>query len=372
MPDDTAGRLWLHIHRKLPWSGVTHLILDQFEEIFTVETQRPGTEEEVREALGILIQGAVPQFVTRCLETEETFFDYFDPDSQPVRVILALRDDYVYALNRWRRYLSQLGQNYFELRPLSGTAAFDAVFRPGCLRARKRELSGTLIDADTGMPPIVTEATAKRIVRFVAGKKEDVPLEQIETVPPILSLLCRELNERRYQQPPRVIAPPAAEIVFDEQKTNVETILETFYERCLRDRPEVLEGVGVGWVKSLNKASKATPGRRNSPRRASRLRVRRLRQADEFERFSPERKPGNPLQAGGNLRTPGDVVLTPLSRQALGNIFAKLCRGLSIISGGFLLGNGFSHGSILFSFLGTVVGVAAFALNEAFIRREAS
>jgi hypothetical protein len=47
-PDDAASRLWLHIHRKLPWSGVTHLILDQFEEIFTVETHRPGTVEEVR------------------------------------------------------------------------------------------------------------------------------------------------------------------------------------------------------------------------------------------------------------------------------------------------------------------------------------
>lgn len=54
-----------------------------------------------------------------------------------------------------------------------------------------------------------------------------------------------------------------------------------------------------------------------------------------------------------------------------GNIFVRLCRAISIISGGFLLGSGFSHGSILFSILGTVVGFAAFAFNEAMIRREA-
>jgi hypothetical protein len=67
-----------------------------------------------------------------------------------------------------------------------------------------------------------------------------VPLEEIEAVPPILSLLCRELNERRYPQPPGTFGSPLAEIVFNEHKTNVETILETFYERCLAGRPEAV------------------------------------------------------------------------------------------------------------------------------------
>ena len=53
LPDDAASRLWLHLHRNVPWSGVTHLVLDQFEEVFTVDTQRPGAVEDVREALGI-------------------------------------------------------------------------------------------------------------------------------------------------------------------------------------------------------------------------------------------------------------------------------------------------------------------------------
>ena len=240
LPNDTASRLWLHIHRKLPWSGVTHLILDQFEELFTVETQRRGTVDEVREALGILIQGAVPASVAPYLDREEAFFDYFDPDSQPVHVILALRDDYVYALNRWRRHLPQLGQNYFELRALRGPAAFDAVFEPGWLRTRKREENGILVDADTGLPPIVSEATARRIVQFVAEKKEDVPLEEIEAVPPILSLLCRELNERRSQQTRDTLGLPLAEIVFEEQETDFESILENFYERCLADCAEAV------------------------------------------------------------------------------------------------------------------------------------
>lgn len=52
-----------------------------------------------------------------------------------------------------------------------------------------------------------------------------------------------------------------------------------------------------------------------------------------------------------------------------GNIFVRLCRAVSITSGGFLLGSTLSHGSILFSLLGTAVGFVAFAANEAMIRR---
>jgi hypothetical protein len=174
------------------------------------------------------------------LRRKRLFFDYFDLELSPVRVVLALRDDYVFALNRWRRHLPRLGENYFELRALRGPAAFEAVYKPGCLRSHKRQVNGTLVDTDTGQPPIVTEATARRIVRFIAERKADVPLEEIEAVPPILSLLCRELNERRYPQGADNSGSPMAEVVFDEEQTNVETILETFYERCLAGRPEAV------------------------------------------------------------------------------------------------------------------------------------
>ena len=53
--------------------------------------------------------------------------------------------------------------------------------------------------------PVYSLSQAKkqreRIVRFVAKKSHDVPIEEIEAVPPILSLLCRELNECRFTKP---------------------------------------------------------------------------------------------------------------------------------------------------------------------------
>jgi hypothetical protein len=240
LPDDAASRLWLHIHRREHKNRITHLILDQFEEIFTLGADWPGADAEIRYAIAILVQGAIPPLVETLLDESETFLKHFRLDVPPLPVLLSLREDYVFALNRWRDRLPHLGQNHFELRALRGPAAFDAVFKPGCLRAHKRESNGTLVDAETGFPPIVSEATAQRIVRFIAEKKEDLPLEEIEAVPPILSLLCRELNERRYPQPSGAFGPPMAEIVFDEQDSNAETILETFYERCVAGRPEAV------------------------------------------------------------------------------------------------------------------------------------
>jgi Novel STAND NTPase 1 len=238
LPDDLPSRLWLRLHYRAEPPAITDLILDQFEEVFTIGARRSGTQDEIRDTLAILLQGTIPEAISRLIADHDSFLDHFDPDSVPVRVILALRDDYVYALNRWRRHLPALGQNNFELCALRGPAAFDAVFKPGELRCHYRGEVSEENKVETGMPPIVSEETARRIVCFIARKGEDVPLEEIEAVPPILSLLCRELNERRFTEPCGTPEMPAAQIAFSESDADVETIIKTFYERCLAGRPE--------------------------------------------------------------------------------------------------------------------------------------
>ena len=99
---DPASRLWLRLHSRDEPPDVTHLILDQFEEVFTVGAKRLGAEGEVRDALAILLQCSIPNPIVQLLADHDDFADHFDPDSTPVRVLLALRDDYVYALNRWK------------------------------------------------------------------------------------------------------------------------------------------------------------------------------------------------------------------------------------------------------------------------------
>ncbi|MDQ6912235.1 MAG: tetratricopeptide repeat protein [Verrucomicrobiota bacterium] len=224
LPDDPASLLWLRVHNRAEPPAITHLILDQFEEVFTVGMRRAGSDTAVRDALAILLQGALPPPISQLMTEHDNLSDHFDTDSAPVRILLALRDDFVYALNRWRRHLSALGQNSYELRSLRGAAAFDAVYKPGALRC-----------ANSNLPPIIDEETASRIVRFVAKKGADVSLEEIEAVPPILSLLCRELNERRL-----LATPPAQQITFREGDADIGGIISAFYERCLAGKPEAV------------------------------------------------------------------------------------------------------------------------------------
>src|SRR6266536_5993459 len=240
LPQDAASRLWLRLHWRKEPPNITHLILDQFQEVFTIGARRAGAENEVRDALAIFLQGSIPDPIVRLIADHDDFLDYFDPDSTPVRILLALRDDYVYALNLWKSSLFSLGQNNFELRALRGPAALESVFEPGALRCRYHGEVSEQKKADTGLPPIATKETAQRIVRFVAKKGDDVPMEEIEALPPILSLLCRELNERRFTEPAGRAEIPADQITFSESDTDVETIIKSFYERCVTGRPEAV------------------------------------------------------------------------------------------------------------------------------------
>jgi hypothetical protein len=240
LPEDAASRLWLHLHRREHKDRITHLILDQFEEIFTLGSELPGADAEVSQALAILVQGAIPPPVETLLDEGETFLKQFRLDVLPLPVLLSVRQDYVFALNRWRSHLPQLGQNYFELHPLRGPAAFEAVFKPGKLRCHYRSEISKENEADTGLPPIASEETVQRIVRFVAQKGEEIPIEEIEAVPPILSLLCRELNERRFTKPVGTPEAPATQIAFRESEADIATIIAAFYERCLAGRPDAV------------------------------------------------------------------------------------------------------------------------------------
>jgi tetratricopeptide (TPR) repeat protein len=240
LPEDSASWFWLRVHWRAERPAITHLVLDQFEEVFTRGAEQKGLVEEIRDRIVILLHGGVPPAISSLIAKEDTFLDYFDPDSQPVRVILSLRDDYVYALNRWRQHLPALGENNFELRPLRGFAAFEAIFKPGALRCHYRGEVSAANKVETGLPPIMSEETARRIVHFSSKKGEEIPMEEIEAVPPILSLLCRELNERRFTSPAGSQQAPAEEITFRESDADIETVITAFYERCLAGRPEAV------------------------------------------------------------------------------------------------------------------------------------
>ncbi|RYD38248.1 MAG: tetratricopeptide repeat-containing protein [Verrucomicrobiaceae bacterium] len=242
--------LWEFFHdRRQPWfsgSGEYEdsdpprvmLVFDQFEEIFTrgedrTTTDKRGDENARRHAkqfltqLADVVENRTPDGLRERLRsgTEEerrALLQAYDFQSQPVGVVLSLRDDFLARLERWRRVMPRIMEHRVELRMLAGLEAYDAVYLPGAKR--------------TGLPPIIPPEIAAAIVRAAAGVPGDVPLEDIEAVPPILSLLCERLNSRRL-----AASQPASRIVAaDFDSTEASRILGTFYGEKLDSQPGAL------------------------------------------------------------------------------------------------------------------------------------
>src|SRR6266404_2446547 len=106
--------------------------------------------------------------------------------------------------------------NGFHFSFLTGPKALSAIYEPGT----KRE----------GKDPIVDFETAKDIVRFVAGVRGEVPLSEIEAVPPLLSLICDEMNKKR-------LAAGEERLQSHQPLAKGEDILEKFFDARFEGKP---------------------------------------------------------------------------------------------------------------------------------------
>jgi hypothetical protein len=111
-------------------------------------------------------------------EENDELAERIDYRAQPSRFLLVMREDFLHILERWKRTI----------------------------------------------PSIIPDDVGEAIVRFVAGETDDVPLTQIDAVPPLLSLVCAERNERR-------LANQEPQITSAQFKGRSIDILEGFYDR---------------------------------------------------------------------------------------------------------------------------------------------
>lgn len=247
---DGAATLWEFYHdRRRPWfqtaldtdefaDSPPVLLLDQFEEIFIKGEDRStgnvSTDARVRRAalefreqLADLVENRPPAALRRQLESgtaaeKRTLIRRYDFQSRPVRVAIALRDDFLARFERWRRDMPSLMEHRIELRLLSGPQAYQAVFEPGTKRPHR--------------PPIIPARVAEAIVCAAAGATPGTPLEEIDAVPPILSLLCERLNDRRLAVP----FPPDSIQETDFSPGEAARILGAFFEDKLVQHPKAV------------------------------------------------------------------------------------------------------------------------------------
>lgn len=217
------------------------LIFDQFEEIFTLGPF--GRKEEIA-ALAVelsdLAENRPPLVVRDELRIDQGMSERLDFTSSSVRMIFTLREDLLFHLDAWKSSFPSVMRNRMILKRLSGVQALRAVVGPGRLdRAENARL--------------VSDEVGARIVCFVARRPVDTPLNTIEAVPPLLSLLCYELNESR-------IASNASFITESQVDVQSRDILQKFYNRAFENLETLVQKTIMKFVEEVLVSSL---GRRN-------------------------------------------------------------------------------------------------------------
>jgi len=195
------------------------LVFDQFEEIFTL-CQNLAAAEIFLSALADLVENYIPAVVRSRIEERGAGIPF--PHDQPkCKVVLSLREDFVWRLDSMRKRMPSVMHNRLMVSRMNGEQALLAVKKPG--------------------HGIVEDSVAQQIVRFVAaanhggtvGDGEDRLLDSLQVDPALLSVVCRELNALRMEQKKAQIT----ENLLEKEGTD---ILNDFYERSFGGlNPEV-------------------------------------------------------------------------------------------------------------------------------------
>ncbi|MFC8383106.1 hypothetical protein [Nocardia sp. NPDC057272] len=225
LPADDES-LWEYLHRKdfELWSAQNYpltpvIVLDQFEELFTLGERVPDLVREFMHDLGDLAENRISDDVAARIDSDEAEAGRFRLRSQNFKLLITLREDFLPNLEEWCPLIPALGRSRMRLLPFRADAAFDAVYKP----------AGHLID----------DALAHRVVSIIAGEDlhlgrdaswvdVDDNLTASDVEPALLSLFCRELNEERKRR---------GRARFDEQLVEdaKRDILSNYYASCVRD-----------------------------------------------------------------------------------------------------------------------------------------
>ena len=169
---------------------VAVLVFDQFEELFTLGERRSREEiDELVAQLADLVEDHRDETQAR-------------PSLSPVRVVMALREDFLARFEDLRTQMPSIMVSRFHLGPMTGRQALDAVYLPAT--------------------EIVDEDVARHIVRFVADAEEYN--DELVVEPALLSLVCAELDEIR-------MGAKAPKISKEMIGTGAAEIVKRFYNR---------------------------------------------------------------------------------------------------------------------------------------------
>jgi CHASE2 domain-containing sensor protein len=221
-PAKDGETLWEYFHREGNnfWNTRNRpvlplLVFDQFEEIFTLGRLDPGrtaATEAFVDQLADLVEGRAPAALKARLDEHPEEAGTFNFGRDHYKILLGIREDFLPELEALRAHMPAVALNRMRLRRMHGEAALLVVNQAEHL---------------------VDPGVAERIVRFVAADKRSLSLADLEVEPALLSVVSRELNNKRLSRgEPRITAGLL--------EGSHEQVLTDFYDRSTADlAPEV-------------------------------------------------------------------------------------------------------------------------------------
>ncbi|MSO21977.1 MAG: hypothetical protein EXQ58_01720 [Acidobacteria bacterium] len=219
-PPSKAGEtLWEYFHRPDNdfWNVrnrpvIPLLVFDQFEETFTLgraDSSRARATQALIEQLADLTEGRPPARLKARLDEHPEEAKEFSFSHHGYKILLSIREDFLPDLEALRAGMPALALNRFRLRHMNGEAAVRVVNQ-----------AHHLIDPDV----------AEQVGRFVAANQRNVPLADLEVEPALLSVVCRELNNKR-----QALGEP--KIAAGWLAGSHEQVLTSLYETSVADLP---------------------------------------------------------------------------------------------------------------------------------------
>ena len=181
--------LWEYFHQVTIMDGMLQpvLILDQFEELFTLGKPKSKQVNELIRELGDLAENRVPRDVQeRNRKSQKTVSSEYAESNY--KVMLSLREDYLPNLESMKKYMPSIKDSRFRVMQMNGEQAIQAIVKSG--------------------RGIIDESTAITLIKKIPKPVSD-GLEHLEgngdwkkakVEPFLVSLVCYELNETRLSQ----------------------------------------------------------------------------------------------------------------------------------------------------------------------------
>ena len=160
------------------------LVIDQFEEIFTLGVASPARRDRslrFMAELGDLIDNRPPDALVRRLDGDPDAAAAYTFAHPGCKVVVSMREDFLPELGRLGEHTRSTFQNYLRLLRMRGDTAVGAILRTG----------GPLVD------PGVARAIVYFLAKVPADRQAATDLATVDVEPALLSLVCRELNQRR-------------------------------------------------------------------------------------------------------------------------------------------------------------------------------